>query len=444
MRPTISVSSVIAILALLPFISAQLSGPVGPKTSRASKRTKVCSVLDYGGVASKTSDVGPPLTSAFAACKNGGTVYVPPGDYGMSTWVSLTGGKSWALQLDGVIYRVGTAGGHMIFVGSTNDFELYSNTSKGAIQGYGYTFHANGNYGPRLLRLNKVTDFSVHDIALIDAPAFHFVMDTCTNGEIYNMVVRGGNEGGLDGIDIWGANIHVHDVEVSNRDECVTVKSPASNMLIENIYCNWSGGCAMGSLGSDTAISNIHYRNIYSQNSNQMYMLKSRGGSGSVKNCTFESFIGHTNAYSLDLNADWSSQKVATGDGVLYQDITFRDWKGTCSNGVQRGPVQILCPDKVPCTGIVVEDFAVWTEAGERVIWKCANAYGSGACLKSGTGSGYAVVSSTINSAPSGYAAAPRMPDELTALPLTASIPIPPVPTTFFPGATPASKLLGG
>ncbi len=38
------------------------------------------------------------------------------------------------------------------------------------------------------------------------------------------MVVRGGNEGGLDGIDIWGANIHVHDVEVSNRDECVTVK----------------------------------------------------------------------------------------------------------------------------------------------------------------------------------------------------------------------------
>lgn len=57
----------------LPLISAQLSGPVGPTTSRASKRTKVCSVLDYGGTASKTSDIGPSLTSAFAACKNGGT-----------------------------------------------------------------------------------------------------------------------------------------------------------------------------------------------------------------------------------------------------------------------------------------------------------------------------------------------------------------------------------
>lgn len=39
------------------------------------------------------------------------------------------------------------------------------------------------------------------------------------------MIIRGGSEGGLDGIDIWGSNIHVHDVEVSNKDECVTVKA---------------------------------------------------------------------------------------------------------------------------------------------------------------------------------------------------------------------------
>lgn len=43
----------------------------------------------------------------------------------------------------------------------------------------------------------------------------------------------------------------------------------------------------------------------------------------------------------------------------------------------------------------------------------------------------------------SGYAV-PKMPDDLSAgFALTASIPIPAVPTTFFPGATPASKLLG-
>jgi hypothetical protein len=44
-------------------------------------------------------------------------------------------------------------------------------------------------------------------------------MDTCTNGEVYNLIIRGGDRGGLDGVDVWSTNIWVHDVEVSNRDE---------------------------------------------------------------------------------------------------------------------------------------------------------------------------------------------------------------------------------
>lgn len=77
------------------------------------------------------------------------------------------------------------------------------------------------------------------------------ILDSCTNGELYNMIIRGGYRGGLDGIDVWCKNIWIHDVEVSNKDECVTVKSPSSNILVEQVHCNWSGGCAMGSLGAD-------------------------------------------------------------------------------------------------------------------------------------------------------------------------------------------------
>lgn len=74
-------------------------------------------------------------------------------------------------------------------------------------------------------------------------------------------------------------------------------QSPAKNILIENIYCNWSGGCAMGSLGADTAISDIHYRNVYTWASNQMYMVKSNGGSGTVSNVVLENFIGASDAH---------------------------------------------------------------------------------------------------------------------------------------------------
>jgi rhamnogalacturonan hydrolase len=50
-------------------------------------------------------------------------------------------------------------------------------------------------------------------------------LDTVQGGEVYNLIIRGGNEGGLDGIDVWGFNMYIHDVEVTNKDECVTVKA---------------------------------------------------------------------------------------------------------------------------------------------------------------------------------------------------------------------------
>ncbi|EDO04556.1 hypothetical protein SS1G_07039 [Sclerotinia sclerotiorum 1980 UF-70] len=413
-------------------VSAQLASgyPIGPLTSSDSKwAKKVCDVTKYGAVADGKTDLGTPLLAAFNACASGGVVNIPLGNYAMSTWVTLSGGKAWAINLEGVIFRTGTAGGHMIVIENSTDFELYSSRSSGAIQGYGYVFHAQGTYG-----------FAIHDIALVDSPAFHLILDTVQNGEVYNMIIRGGNEGGLDGIDVWGFNVHIHDVEVTNKDECVTVKNPSNHMLIENIHCNVSGGCAIGSLGSDTAISKITYNNIYTWQSNQMFMIKSNGGSGSVSDSVFSNFIGHSNAYSLDIDSYWKSTP-ADGNGVLYTGLTFSNWKGTCANGAARAPIQIICPTGQPCAGLSITNFAMWTDTGSYEIYKCENAWGDGGCLVHGSAhTAYAIVTQTVSSAPSGYSAA-KMPNDLAAgYALTASIPIPTIPTTFFPGQVPATK----
>ncbi|KAK8208138.1 RGase B [Phyllosticta capitalensis] len=440
-------TTLVAALALVPSLAVgQLSGSVGPKTSVSSKKsTKTCDVTDYGAKADKSTDLGAPLASAHAACKTGGVVVIPEGDYAMSTWVELSGGSAWALQLDGTIYRTGEDGGNMIFIEHTSDVEVFSSTGAGAIQGNGYEFHKSGSLsGPRLLRFYETTDFSVHDIVLVDSPAFHISLDTCENGELYNMAVRGGNSGGLDGFDIWSTNIWVHDVMVTNKDECVTIKSPSTNILVENVYCNWSGGCAFGSLAEDTDISNVLYRNVYTYNSNQMMMIKSNGGSGTVKNVVFENFIGRSNAYSLDIDQYWSSMDAADGDGVQLSNITFTNWKGTAANGEERGPIKVICADGAPCTDITIEDFAMWTEEGDVLENKCQSAYGSGGCLKKSGSSSYSAVTSVISSAPEGYEASTMAEDLSTDFGTTASIPIPTLPASFYPGVTPISPFASG
>lgn len=174
-------------------------------------------------------------------------------------------------------------------------------------------------------------------------------------------------------------------------------------------------------------------------------MIKSNGGSGTVSKIIFENFIGHGNAYSLDVDQYWSSMDTVDGDGVQLNDIYFKNWKGTEASGSARGPIKVICADGAPCTEITIEDFAMWTESGTSQWYACRSAYGSGYCLddSSGTTTSYAATTTTVRTAPSGYSAATMDADLSTAFGTTASIPIPTIPTSFYPGATPYSALAG-
>jgi len=206
-------------IALVAAQSTNLAGKVGPLTSvSAKKATKTCDITSYGAIADNQTDISTALTDAFNACQSGGVVVIPSGNYALENWVTLSGGSAWALQLDGIIYRTGTAGGNMIFIEHGSDFELFSSTGQGAVQGFGYVFHQEGSLGgPRILRMFEMQHFSVHDIILVDSPSFHFSMDTCDSGEVYNMAIRGGDSGGLDGIDVWSTNMWIHDIMVTNK-----------------------------------------------------------------------------------------------------------------------------------------------------------------------------------------------------------------------------------
>ena len=90
-------------------------------------------------------------------------------------------------------------------------------------------------------------------------------------------------------------------------------------------------------------------------------MLKSNGGSGTVSNVVLENFIGHSNAYSLNIEQYWKSMSNLPGDGVQISNLKINNWTGTALDGMQRGPIQIKCADGAPCTGVDVTDFNMWT-----------------------------------------------------------------------------------
>jgi rhamnogalacturonan hydrolase len=133
------------------------------------------------------------------------------------------------------------------------------------------------------------------------------------------------------------------------------------------------------------------------------------------------------------------------GDGVTYTNITFTNWHGGEADGSQRAPIRIVCPDAVPCTDITISDWALWTESGDEQLYECESAYGDGFCLQDSDSdvTSYAKITSTATAAPSGYSASTMAADLSDSFGTTASIPIPTIPTSFFPGQTPVSQLAG-
>ena len=161
--------------------------------------------------------------------------------------------------------------------------------------------------------------------------------------------------------------------------------------------------------------------------------------------------IGHGNAYSLDIDQYWSSMDPIAGDGVQLSNIKITNWTGTEADGAERGPVKVMCADGAPCTGVDINDFAMWTESGDSQWYSCQSAFTHLRrspplyCFHgSNDHTSYAATTKTVTVAPTGYAA-PSMAADLSTHTwgTTESIPIPAIPTSYFPGVQPYSALAG-
>ena len=96
-----------------------------------------------------------------------------------------------------------------------------------------------------------------------------------------------------DGFDVTGKNVHMHDLNIWNDDDCIAVKDGSENMLFERI--NASGlGLVIGSIGA-SRVNNITFRNSYMYHTFKGIYMKTRwsdsgpvGESASITNILYE------------------------------------------------------------------------------------------------------------------------------------------------------------
>ncbi|KAG9028455.1 hypothetical protein FRB95_006487 [Tulasnella sp. JGI-2019a] len=166
-----------------------------------------------------------------------------------------------------------------------------------------------------------------------------------------------------DGIDIYRSNdVLISGWTVNNDDDCVSFKPNSTNIIVNNMNCNGSHGISVGSLGQYAGetdiVSNIYVNDIVMANAQNGARIKvfpgnpnagsvSGGGSGYVKNITFENFKVQNVDYPILIDQCYNVENATFcaeyPSKLSISDVHYINVHGTSSGKNNNTVAQLEC-----------------------------------------------------------------------------------------------------
>lgn len=184
----------------------------------------------------------------------------------------------------------------------------------------------------------------------------------------------------------------IQNSRVDNTDDCVSFKPNSTSILVQNLWCNGSHGISVGSLGQyvgvmdivqDVTIYNISMNNagdgarikVFPGAPDNM-TLNSGGGTGFVKNVTYDTFSVNSVDWSIEVTGCYTvSDLTACAErppNFSIEDVLFKDFSGVTSSKYSPDVATLACPVLGSCSNVVAQNFTVVSPKGTNDV-VCSN-----------------------------------------------------------------------
>jgi len=383
---TKEVLSVFPMHCYLVLLLVLIASSAGHATNINVPAMKTINVLHYGATGDGSTDDTAALDAAYAACRaaDGAVVLFPSGHIFITRPLKLACNNSvtnieagavlrakpdtdsWPFGPDSPEPSQGRTGRQMAPLLHIHEGSNMTLTGGGTVDGQGELFWAQscGNwwcpngyphdqpkaFRPFLLRIDYSTQIVVENIHMVN-PGFwnlvpfhshHVLISKVNVSARWSQGARKSNPfrtPNTDGFEpMWSTHVTVRGCSVRNGDDCMTVKSGSSNVLVEDLYCEHGDGLTIGSVWYDD-ITNVTYRRVVMNNTHNGPMIKGRSqGNATVSNVLFEdvTLIGVYLGLTVDCVYE-TEGSVQRNIGVQARNITFRNIHGTVTGGAGGG-----------------------------------------------------------------------------------------------------------
>ncbi|RRT55557.1 hypothetical protein B296_00029912 [Ensete ventricosum] len=235
---------------------------------------------------------------------------------------------------------------------------------------------------PTALRFYGSSDVTVSGITVRNSPQVHLKFDGCQAVEVTGVTISSpGDSPNTDGIHLQNSvNVFIHNTDFSCGDDCISIQTGCSNILVQNVNCGPGHGISIGGLGkADTqaSVSNVTVQNANIVGTMTGVRIKTwQGGSGFVKCIRFAKIKVSKVKTPIVIDqfyCDHSDCKNQTS-AVALSDITYDGIVGTYTVR----PVYVACSDGKPCRNIHFSDIQLQLlkQRGRTYDPFCWEAYG--------------------------------------------------------------------
>ncbi|KAG2136606.1 glycoside hydrolase [Suillus bovinus] len=144
-----------------------------------------------------------------------------------------------------------------------------------------------------------------------------------------------------DGFDVSGSNIIIKHSTVINQDDCLAINR-GTNITFADNYCETGHGISIGSISSDSVVSNIEISGNHVVSSMFSFRIKTDASAtnSAVRNVTYSDNVA-TNCtdFGVLITQSYPSNLGTPGNGVTISDINFHH--GTTSLTAASGAYRV-------------------------------------------------------------------------------------------------------
>ncbi|KAI0487635.1 polygalacturonase [Xylaria cf. heliscus] len=375
-------------------------------------RTKTCSVTALGG----GEDDALQILDAFHDCNNGGTV-VLDGDYTIATALDLTFLDSVDVALSGSItfkpdidYWVANSFKYAFQSSTTfwkiggRDVNIYGG-GVGVIDGSGQPwwdgFASNSSLlRPIALVIDGLQGGSMTGIRMINPPNWFNLIANSSDIIISDMVLtaKSSNSHPVKNSDGWDTyrsdHVVIQNSVIDNTDDCVSFKPNSTNIVVQGLKCNGSHGISVGSLGQYVEqydiVENVYIYNNTMSNASDTARIKvwpgvhsdfepilsGGGGSGYVRNITYERYESINNDWAIQVNQCYGQSNKTLCElypsNMTISEIYFIDMWGTTSSKYDPKVGTLVCSSPEQCYDFHAKNVSITSPKGNSQ-WICSN-----------------------------------------------------------------------